>query len=69
MRVVVGMGLLQTLSRGHTDIFGSHSIWSSQLCDKLLCIEPHFNNIVQEGKHRCQRKGGHKEGDEAKLDN
>lgn len=54
--------------QGHTDIFGSHSIWPSQLRHKLLCIKPHFDDIVEEGEHRCQRKGGHKEGDKAKLD-
>lgn len=67
-KVVVGMGFLPPLNRGHTNIFGSHSIWPSQLRDKLLCIQPHFNDIVEEGKHRCQRKGGHKEGNKAKLD-
>lgn len=62
------MGFLLLLNRRHTDIFGSHSIWPSQFCDKLLCIQPHFNDIVEEGKYRCQRKGGHKEGNKAKLD-
>lgn len=61
-------GLPWSLSRGHTNIFGSHGIWPSQLSHKLLCIKPHFNDIVEEGKHRCQREGGHKEGNKAKLD-
>lgn len=63
-----GRGDCLYLSRGHTDIFGSYGIWPSQLSHELLCIKPHFNDIVEEGEHRCQRKGGHKEGDKAKLD-
>lgn len=62
------MGLVGPLRRAHTDIFGSYSIRPSQLRDKLLGVQPHFNDIVEEGEHRCQGKGGHKEGDETKLD-
>lgn len=61
-------GLLWPLSRGHTDIFGSHSIWPPQLRHKLLGIKSHFDDVVEEGEHRGQREGGHKEGDKAKLD-
>jgi hypothetical protein len=52
----------------HTNVFGPHSIWASQFCNKLFCIQPHFNDIVEESKHRGQRKGGHKKGDKTKLD-
>ena len=56
------------MGRRHTDILGPHSIWPSQLCNELLRIQAHFNDVVEEGEHRCQRKGGHEEGDKAKLD-
>lgn len=56
------------LGQARTNVFGSHSVWPSQLRHKLLCIQSHFNDIVEQGKHRCQGKGGHKEGDETKLD-
>ena len=61
-------GAAWPLGRGHTDILGPHSIWPSQLRNELLRIQAHFNDVVEEGEHRCQRKGGHEEGDEAKLD-
>lgn len=62
------MGLVGPLRGARTDIFGSYSIRPSQLRDELLGVQPHFNDIVEEGEHRCQGKGGHKEGDETKLD-
>lgn len=56
------------LGSRHTDILGPHSIRPSQLCNELLRIQAHFNDVVEEGEHRCQRKGGHEEGYKAKLD-
>lgn len=65
----MGMGCVASEGcRGQTDIFGSHSIWPPQLRNELLRIQPHFNDVVEEGEHRRQRKGGHKEGDKTKLD-
>lgn len=63
----VGVMGCQASKVGHTNVFGPHSIRASQLRNKLFCIQPHFDDIVEEGKHWCQWKGGHKQGDKTKL--
>ena len=61
-------GAARPPGRRHTDVLGPHSVWPSQLRNELLRVQAHLNDVVEEGKHRCQRKGGHEEGDKAKLD-
>lgn len=55
-------------AQGRTDVFGSHGIRPPQLRDELLRVKPHFDDIVEEGKHGRQGEGGHKEGDKPELD-
>lgn len=66
--VTLGGGACQASKGVHTNIFGPHGIWASQLCNELFRIQSHFDDVVEEGKHWCQWKGGHEEGDKTKLD-
>lgn len=51
----------------HADLLGALGHGPAVLTHELVGIQPHLGPVVEQGEEWSQREGGHKDGDEAKL--